>query len=114
MTAMAVSGLNEMILACEEGVARVRAEYSPDTDGPSHCDACGGELITNYIPLRPNNSSGKPVWVHIGPCVTNNSSTIAVWRRNARSASATDRTFASRIYNQWVLIRTGPLLRPDD
>ena len=68
MTAMAVSGLNEMILACEEGVARVRAEYSPDTGGPSHCDACGGELITNYIPLGPNNSSGKPVWVHIGPC----------------------------------------------
>ena len=54
MTAMAVSGLNEMILACEEGVARVRAEYSPDTGGPNHCDACGGELITNYIPLGLN------------------------------------------------------------
>jgi len=68
MTAMAVSGLNEMILACEEGVARVRAEYSPDTGGPSHFDACGGELITNYFPLGLNNNSGKPVWVHIGPC----------------------------------------------
>ena len=68
MTTMTVSGLNEMILACEEGVARVRAEYSPDTGGPSRCDACGGELVANYIPLGLNNGVGEPVWVHIGPC----------------------------------------------
>lgn len=68
MASMAVADLNEMILACEEGVARVRAEYSPNTGGHSKCEACGGELTANYIPLALNNSDGDPVWVHIGTC----------------------------------------------
>lgn len=66
MTVMAAS--NEIILACEEGVARLRAEYSPDTGGRSACEACGGDLVRNYIPLGLNNRVGEPVWVHIGPC----------------------------------------------
>ena len=66
MTVMAAS--NEMILACEAGVARVRAAYSPDTGGRNACEACGGDLVSNYIPLGLNNGFGEPVWVHIGPC----------------------------------------------
>lgn len=65
---MTAPGLNEMILACEEGLARVLAEYSPDTGGLSMCDACGDELVANYIPLGLSNGAGEPVWVHIGPC----------------------------------------------
>ena len=57
-----------MILACEEGESRVQAEYSPDTSGPNRCDACGGELVINYLPLGLNNGAGEPVWVQIGPC----------------------------------------------
>ncbi len=68
MTTMAALGLNEMILACEEGVARVHADYSPDTGGRNTCEACGGDLVANYIPLGLSNSAGQPVWVHIGPC----------------------------------------------
>ena len=68
MAMMAASSLNEMILACEEGVARVRAEYSPNTGGRNKCEACGGPLTANYIPLGLSNSDGEPVWVHIGPC----------------------------------------------
>ncbi|MDP6589145.1 MAG: hypothetical protein QF449_14545 [Alphaproteobacteria bacterium] len=68
MATMLSSGTNEMILACEAGAARVRAEYSPDTGGCCSCEACGGDLVANYIPLGLSNSAGEPVWVHIGPC----------------------------------------------
>ena len=68
MATMAASSLNEMILACEAGAARVRAEYSPDTGGRSSCETCGGDLVADYIPLGLSNRAGEQVWVHIGPC----------------------------------------------
>jgi hypothetical protein len=68
MTAMVAHEINEMILACEESVARRVAEYSPDTGGDGHCEACGGALQRNYLPLGLQNPAGKPVWVHIGAC----------------------------------------------
>jgi hypothetical protein len=68
MATLAASGLNEMILACEEGVARVLAQYSPPTGAQNKCEACGGPLTANYIPLGLNNKDGEPVWVHIGAC----------------------------------------------
>ncbi len=68
MAITAAHDLNEIITACEEGVARRRAEYSPDTGGRGQCDSCGGELLANYMPLGLSNGSGDSVWVHIGAC----------------------------------------------
>ena len=68
MATILASGVNEMILTCEEGAARLRADYSPDTGGQAKCEACGGELIANYIPLGLNSGAREHVWVHIGPC----------------------------------------------
>jgi len=68
MVAMTACSVNEMILACEEGVARVKAEFSPNTGGWNKCEACGGALNADYISLGLNNRDGEPVWVHIGAC----------------------------------------------
>ncbi|MBT5675835.1 MAG: hypothetical protein HOJ07_09110, partial [Rhodospirillaceae bacterium] len=33
------------------------------------CHACGGNLIGEYVRLRQADLVGRPIWLHIGPCL---------------------------------------------
>lgn len=60
---------NCIVSAVEAGLERWREKFSPERPSDARCHACGGGLLRDYVRLRQTDVRGRPIWLHIGPCL---------------------------------------------
>lgn len=58
-----------IVSAVEAGMERWRQKFSPERPSDARCHACGGGLLRDYVRLRQTDILGRPIWLHIGPCL---------------------------------------------
>jgi len=66
---ISANGANCIVSAVEAGIERWREKFSPDRPSDAHCHICGGGLLRDYVRLRQFDTLGRPIWLHIGPCL---------------------------------------------
>jgi hypothetical protein len=64
-----IRAAGDMIRAVEHSMARLRDRFRPERPEDAFCHACGGNLIGEYVRLRQADLVGRPIWLHIGPCL---------------------------------------------
>ncbi|PPR23567.1 MAG: hypothetical protein CFH39_00582 [Alphaproteobacteria bacterium MarineAlpha10_Bin2] len=81
-TVVKANGANHIVSAAEAGMERWREKFAPERPLDACCHTCGGGLQRDYVRLRQEDLQGRPIWLHIGPCLAQ----FASWRlRSAES-----------------------------
>lgn|GEM_PF-3487204 len=60
---------NCIVSAVEAGLERWRQKFAPERPSDARCHTCGGGLLRDYVRLRQFDARGRPIWLHIGPCL---------------------------------------------
>jgi len=81
---------DNILSAVEAGMERLREEFAPARPLGACCHACRGGLLRDYVRLRRSDVQGRPIWLHIGPCLARYASSRlrAAESRLPRSAAA--------------------------
>jgi hypothetical protein len=85
ITAITANEANNVVLAVEAGMKRLRREFAPARPHGARCHACRGRLLRDYIRLRRSDVQGRPIWLHTGRCLARYASlslrSAEAWRR---------------------------------